>query len=264
MYSKVWIGLISSGLLILGVACGGGGGGAGGGGEQEAVEQAPAAEAPAGGTGSIKGAVTLSGQPPTLKKINMGAEQHCKMQHADNPPVEQKVVTNPDGTLRNVFVYVKDGLAGKKFPTPTDEVKIDQSGCMYEPHVLGIMVGQPLKITNSDPLLHNIHSLSKNSPQFNIGMPTKGMDLPPRKFTAEEVMVRIKCDVHPWMEAFVGVLNHPFYSVTGDGGTFELKDVPEGTYTIEAWHETYGTQTQSVTVKPGEPMQVNFAFQAAS
>jgi len=263
MYSKALLALVSSCLLVLGAGCGGGGGG----GEIEekpAAQEAPATQAPTGGVGTIKGAVTVAGQPPSQRKINMGAEQYCKTQHAANPPSEQKVVTNPDGTLRYVFVFIKEGLAGKQFPTPTEQVVIDQRGCMYDPHVLGIMVGQPLKILNSDPLLHNIHSLAKNSPQFNIGMPIQGMDLPTKKFAAEEVMVRIKCDVHPWMESFVGVLNHPFYYVTGDGGSFELKDVPEGTYTIEAWHETFGTKTQSVTVKAGEPVEVNFTFQAAA
>ncbi len=264
MYSKAWFVFVSSCLIVAAAGCGGGG-------EKAPAEQAPAtqgepaatAQAPAGGTGSVKGAVALSGTAPAQPKIKMDADAYCKTQHADVPATAEKVVVNADGTLRNVFVYVKEGLDGKTFPTPTEPVTIDQHGCTYHPHVFGIMVGQPLKILNSDATLHNIHVLAKNSPQFNLGMPTKGMEIT-KKFAAEEVMVRIKCDVHPWMESWAGVLKHPFYSVTGEAGTFEIKDLPEGTYTIEAWHEQYGTQTQTVTVKAGEAAQVSFTFQASA
>lgn len=265
MYPKSWFALFSSCLLLVAIAgCGGGGG-------EKAAQQTPATQTPApggepataaGGGGTVKGAVQLAGQAPPMAKIKMDVEPHCKAHHGANPPTAESVVTNPDGTLRNVFIYVKEGLTGK-FQPPAEAVVIDQTGCTYIPHVMGIMVGQTFNIKNSDPLLHNIHSLAKKNKQFNIGMPTKDMEIP-KKFTDEEVMVRIKCDVHPWMEAWVGVLNHPFYSVTGDGGAFELKDLPAGTYTIEAWHEKYDTQTQSVTVKAGEATEVNFTFQASA
>ena len=275
MQKKALTCLISCGLLVLAAGCGGGSG------EKQAAstpphgQAAPATEAAAtppaggnagmaaqpagGGTGMVKGAVRLEGAPPAGAKLKMDADPYCKTQHPGSPPAAETVATNSDGTLRNVFVYVKSGLEGKHFTAPTEPVTIDQHGCTYHPHVLGIMIGQPLKIINSDATLHNIHSLAKNSRQFNLGMPTKGMQLT-QKFTSEEVMVFIKCDVHPWMGAYAGVLSHPFYSVTADGGTFELKDLPEGTYTIEAWHEKYGTQTQQVTVKAGVPAEISFTF----
>jgi hypothetical protein len=271
MSAKALLALVGSCVLVLGVGCGGGGGGGGEGAGEKAAET-PAAQpaagtepaaTSAGGAGVVKGMVKLEGAAPAQAKIKMDADPFCKAHHGANLPTAEGVVTNSDGTLRNVFVYVKEGLAGKTFTAPTDPVVIDQQGCTYHPHVMGIMVGQPLKILNSDATLHNIHSLPKNSPQFNLGMPTKGMEIT-KKFSAEEVMVRVKCDVHPWMESWVGVLSHPYYNVTGDGGTFEIKDLPEGTYTIEAWHEKFGTQTQSVTVKAGAPAEVTFTFQAAA
>jgi plastocyanin len=193
----------------------------------------------------------------------MGADPYCKAQHATDPASES-LVLNPDGTLRNVFVHVKTGLPeGQRYAAPTEPVVLDQVGCQYRPHVFGIMVGQPLKILNSDGTLHNVHSLAKNTRPFNVGMPNKGQQIT-KSFTGEEVMVRIRCDVHPWMECWAGVMPHPFFAVSGDGGAFELKDLPAGTYTIEAWHEKLGVQSQTVTVKTGEPVEVTFSFKAAA
>jgi hypothetical protein len=271
MHAKAWTGLVFA-LATLGLGCGGGGQ------KQEAAPaqesgthaEAPATTPPAGepaaaaaGSGSISGKIVLTGEAPKATPIKMDADPYCKAQHADMVTSES-VVTNPDGTLRNVFVYVKSGLpAGQTYAPPTEPAVLDQHGCTYRPHVLGVMVGQPLQILNSDGTLHNIHSLAKNSRQFNLGMPTKGMQLT-QKFTAEEVMVRVKCDVHPWMECWVGVMSHPFYSVSGDGGAFEIKNLPAGTYTIEAWHEKFGSQTQTVSVTAGQPAEVSFTFQPAA
>jgi hypothetical protein len=270
MHAKAWIGLVLA-LATLGLGCGGGGGQ-----QQEATTgqqggtqaEAPAATPPAGepaaaGSGSITGKITFTGEAPKATPIKMDADPYCKSQHAE-AVTSESVVTNPDGTLRNVFVYVKAGLpAGQTYAAPTEPAVLDQHGCTYRPHVMGIMVGQPLQILNSDGTLHNIHSLAKSSKQFNIGMPTKGMQVT-QKFTGEEVMVKVKCDVHPWMECYMGVLSHPFYSVSGDGGSFEIKNLPAGTYTIEAWHEKFGVQTQSVTVTAGQPAEANFAFAPAA
>jgi len=129
-------------------------------------------------------------------------------------------------------------------------IVIDQKGCQYLPHVLGIQVGQNLQIVNSDNTLHNVHSLADRSKQFNLGMPIQGMKVK-KKFTSEEIMVKFKCDVHPWMNAYIGVLSHPFYGVSGDDGSFSINDLPPGDYVVEAWHEKYGTQTQSVSVGDG-------------
>lgn len=227
--------------------------------ESAGAETAALAAAPGG---AVVGAVLLVGAAPERKRIDLGSDSYCEMHHGDDPPRSEAVITNPDGTLRNVFVYVKEGLHGATVPAPGDTVVLDQRGCVYRPHVFGIMVGQPLTVRNSDPTLHNVRAQAKKNRPFNIGMPGENTEIT-RTFARAEVMVKITCDVHPWMSSYCGVLDHPFFDVTGDSGTFELKDVPAGMYTIEAWHEEFGTQTRSVTVSPGETTEVSFAFRAA-
>ena len=164
-----------------------------------------------------------------------------------------------DGGLANVFVYVKDGLGNYVFEVPTESAKIDQQNCRYHPHVLGLMVGQPLQIVNSDDTLHNVHGLPRDNKEFNQGQPIQGMKMT-HTFSTKEVMIPFKCDVHGWMNAWIGVLDHPYYAVTPTNGTFSLKGLPPGTYTIEAWHEKLGTQTQTVTVGEKETKDVAFTF----
>jgi hypothetical protein len=212
---------------------------------------------------SITGRVAFDGGAPKQKKIKTDADPKCAEMHADTPLVSEEVVVNANGTLKNVFVYVKGGLEGKTFETPKTPVEIDQEGCQYRPHVFGMMAKQPLKIKNSDDTLHNIHAMPAKSKEFNIGQPNKGMETT-RTFAEPEVMVHFKCDVHPWMSAYVGVLSHPFYSVSGDDGTFAIKNLPSGEYVIEAWHEKYGTQTQKIKVGDGEAKTADFKFAAKS
>ena len=200
------------------------------------------------------------GQAPVAEKIKADADPKCKMVHPDGITPDQVLVYH-NGTLKNVFVYVKDGLNGKIVPAPKDPVVFDQKGCQYSPKVFGIQVNQPLEIRNSDDTLHNVHALPVNSKSFNLGMPIKGMKLK-KTFTKPEVMVKIKCEVHSWMTAFAGVLDHPFFGVTGDEGIAAIKDLPAGEYTIEAWHEKYGTQTQKVTVTDKD-QEISFSFKAA-
>ncbi|OGW81749.1 MAG: hypothetical protein A2Z83_02985 [Omnitrophica bacterium GWA2_52_8] len=211
--------------------------------------------------GAITGKANFSGQAPAPEAISMNADPACAAAHA-SPPLDLSVVVNPDNTLQNVFVYVKSGLEGKTFDLPAEAVTLDQKGCMYYPHVFGIRAGQSLEIVNSDPTLHNVHNLATNSKEFNLGMPIQGMKLK-KTFEQPEIMVKFKCDVHPWMHAYIGILEHPFFSVTGDSGTFEIKDLPPGTYTVGAWHEKYGVQEQTVTVGDGETKAVDFNFQGA-
>ena len=208
--------------------------------------------------GTVTGKVDFTGTAPAPEVIDMNADPTCASLHTE-PFYSEDVVVNPDNTLKNVFVYVKEGLPEKTWDVPKEGVKFDQQGCHYIPHVLGLQAGQPLDIVNSDSTLHNVHGMPAMSKEFNLGMPIQGMKLS-RKFDKPEVMVKFKCDVHPWMHAYVGVLNHPFYSVTGDQGSFEIKDLPPGTYTIEAWHEKYGTQTRQVTVDASGSAAVNFSF----
>ena len=201
----------------------------------------------------------FTGQAPAVEKIKADADPKCKLLHPDGITPDE-VVVNSNGTLKNVFVYVKEGLTGKTFEAPKTPISFDQLGCQYNPKVFGIQVNQPLEIINSDDTLHNVHALPANSAQFNLGMPIKGMKMK-KTFTKPEVMVKIKCEVHPWMRAYVGVVDSPYYGVTSDDGSIQIKDLPAGEYTLEAWHEKYGIQTQKVTVT-GQDQEVIFQFKA--
>ena len=211
---------------------------------------------------SVSGKVTFEGTPPKAKKIKVDADPKCAEMHADEPLVDESVVVNDNGTLRNVMVYVKSGLEGKTFEAPKEPAELDQKGCHYVPRVFGIQAKQPLKIVNSDDTLHNVHALPKNNPEFNTAQPNKGMEKTIR-FGKPEVMVPFKCDVHPWMASYAAVLDHPFYSVTGTDGAFSIKGLPDGEYEIVAWHEKYGEKSQKVKVAAGEAKTIEFAFKAA-
>jgi plastocyanin len=221
-----------------------------------APASAPAA-APAAGGATLTGKVAFEGAAPKMEMIKMEADAYCKAEHKE-PVYSQEVVVNPNNTLRWVLVYVKEGVTGN-YPPPKEGVTLDQHGCQYSPHIFGIQVGQTLKILNSDSTLHNIHALPKKNAEFNIGQPFPKM-VTEKKFDQVEVPVRFKCDVHKWMGAYCAVLNHPFFAVTSDQGTFEIKNLPPGNYVIEAWQEKYGAQTQSVTVTGTESKTVDFSF----
>ena len=217
-----------------------------------------ASSAFAGGT--VSGKVIFEGAAPAPETIAMGADPTCLAMHSE-PVTSESIVVNANGTLKNVFVYVKEGLEGQTFEAPKDAVQFDQTTCTYKPHVFGVQANQPIEIINSDSTLHNVHCMGEKNKPFNLGMPIKGMKLK-KTFTESEVMVKFKCDVHPWMNAYCGVLNHPFFGVTGEDGSFSLKDLPAGNYVIEAWHEKYGTQTQNVTVAEGAAQEIQFTFKA--
>ncbi len=208
--------------------------------------------------GDVTGKVSFSGTAPKAARIMMNADPVCVKQHA-TPVTGEEVVVNKNATLKNVLVYVKEGLGNRKFETPATRLEFDQKGCQYSPHVLGIQTGQELEIVNDDPTLHNVHSLSKDNAQFNVAQPMKGMKLT-KKFDKPEVF-KVKCEVHTWMGAYIGVFNHPYFAVTGDDGSFRLKNLPAGDYTIEAWHEKYGTQTMKVKVAAGGAVTADFAYQ---
>ncbi|MBI1977774.1 MAG: cytochrome c oxidase subunit II [Candidatus Omnitrophica bacterium] len=207
----------------------------------------------------VTGKASFDGTPGENPKIDMSADPVCKSLNPGEA-FQQRVVVNSNHTLQNVFVYIKEGLEGKKLPTPTTPAVLDQQACAYHPRVLGIEANQKLQIINSDPTLHNVHAFSKNSPEFNLGMPMQGMKLE-KTFSNPEIMVKMKCDVHPWMTGYIGVLSHPFFAVTDDQGGFKIENLPAGEYTIEAWHETYGTKSQKVTVTDAEAV-VDFKFSA--
>jgi plastocyanin len=228
-----------------------------------AVSAAAAAGPAAGATGaaSVTGKIIFEGAVPASEKFKMSADAFCAKQHPGDSKKED-VVVGADKGLANVFVYVKSGISGT-YPPPTAAAVIDQRGCTYHPHVFGVVAGQSIDILNSDDTLHNIHALPEKSEAFNLGMPVKGMKYT-KRFDKPEVMVRIKCDVHGWMSAYCGVLSHPFFAVTAADGTYAIKDLPAGTYTIEAWHERFGTQTQQVTVGAQESKPVAFTFKAGA
>ena len=207
--------------------------------------------------GTITGNVQFAGLPPAREPINMDSDPYCTKQPPNS--TETIVLAGDTEKLQNVFVYVKDGLGNLVFPVPSTAVVLDQKGCRYVPHVLGIQVGQPLEILSSDNTLHNVHAMPEQNREFNKAHQLAGIKHT-HTFTTKEVMVPFKCDVHKWMNAYVGVLDHPFFAVTGNNGRFELKGLPPGTYTIEAWHEKLGTQTQMVTLGEKQTSDISFTF----
>ncbi|MEW6512264.1 MAG: carboxypeptidase regulatory-like domain-containing protein [Bacteroidota bacterium] len=209
--------------------------------------------------GDVMGKVSFEGTAPKAARLMMNADPVCMRAHK-GPVFGEEVVVNSNGTLKNVLVYVKEGLGSRKFEAPAGKVEFDQEGCVYTPHVVGIQTGQELEVVNSDPTLHNVHSLSKENPQFNIAQPKKGMKLT-KKFEKPEVF-KVKCEVHTWMGAYIGVFNHPFFAVTGPDGSFTLKKLPAGEYTIETWHEKYGTQTMKVKVGATGETKADFKYAA--
>jgi plastocyanin len=263
MNRKLWVvfaglcALISVGLVLL-TGC-----------SKKPSEESNAA--PAGGTMSapaptatpidpataatISGTVTLTGAAPKMAKIDMTQDPACKgMNMAEN-------VVDDGGKLSNVFVYVKSGLGDRTFGVPADPVTIDQSGCKYHPHVLGVMAGQTIKIVNSDPTTHNIHPTPADNREWNESQPPQAPAIE-KNFAREEIMLPVKCNQHPWMKMYVNVVKSPFYAVTGPDGKFEIKGLPPGDYTIAFVQEKLGTQEQKVTVAAKDNKTVDASFKA--
>ena len=200
----------------------------------------------------------LNGELTAAEDLMMNSDPVCAMSATDT---QTRTFVGSDGHLGNVFVYVKEGLEGQSFPAATGAVTLSQQGCRYTPHVMGIQVGQTFEIVNSDPTLHNIHATPAANEEFNMGQPIQGMRFE-RTFDNVEVMVPFKCDVHGWMSAYIGVLDHPYFAVTATDGMFDISTLPPGDYVVEAWHEQLGTQTQNVTVATGQTAEVSFSFNA--
>jgi plastocyanin len=192
--------------------------------------------------GNLTGKVNFKGTAPKAKALKMNADPYCAKENAK--AVDETITVNGNGTLKNVFVYVKDAKGGTPNTTP---VEFDQRGCMYAPRVVGVMVNQPVKIINSDATLHNVHAMPKKNAQFNQGMNTKGQTIE-KTFKTPELAVKVKCDVHGWMQAYFNVMEHPYFATTNDKGEFSIAGLPAGDYTVEAWHEKLGTKTEKVKV----------------
>jgi plastocyanin len=265
--TKVWLVLsIALSLLALASACGG---------AKSPDTNTPAAgetaaTAYSGPTGTVSGVVSFNGTPPAPKKIDTTADPVCG-QKSPNLMTDDTVVK--DGKLANVFVYVKEGTVegGKKisdyqWATPTTAVQLDQNGCHYKPHILGVQTNQKITITNSDPTQHNIHWTPKNNPEWNQSQPN-GAPAIDKSFNRAEILVPVKCNQHPWMKAYIGVLKHPLFAVSSDTGAFEIKGVPPGTYTVAAWREGGATgeeKTMQVTVPANGSAKADFAFGGAA
>ncbi|MGH7455081.1 MAG: carboxypeptidase regulatory-like domain-containing protein [bacterium] len=211
------------------------------------------------GNSAIIGRAFFQGKAPAPKLISMNQDRAC-MQEGGAQAHSEEAVIDPDGALANVFVYVKDGLSRRRYAISTTPVILDQHRCRYVRHVFGIQVGQTLKILNSDPTFHNVHAAAEKNRAFNLGM-SKVEKVKTRTFDRVEVMIPIRCNVHPWMIAYAGVLAHPFYSVTDTAGGFKLSALPAGEYEIEAWHELFGTLLQKIKLAEAETTTIDFTFQ---
>jgi len=190
----------------------------------------------------------------------MGLDPMCVKMNPGRRVVQEEVVTSADGGLSNAFVRLQGSFP--RTAPPAEPVTIDQRSCIYTPRVVGARVGQTLQVRNSDPMFHNVHSLSAGPNGFNVGQPGAGM-LHQFRLRDEEIMLRLKCDVHRWMTSYIGVVSHPYFAVSGMGGAFEIANVPAGTYTIQTWHERYGSLTRPVRVTAGGTAQVDVAYTGA-
>jgi plastocyanin len=212
------------------------------------------------GTVTIKGVVKFSGKAPKRKPIDMGGKPECAA-HAAQKPLDETVIVNPDGTLKNVFVYVRKGVDEWIFPIPEEPALIEQKGCTFVPHVLGVRAGQKLMVRNADSCAHNVRAApsSGENAGFNFTQTRLGAeDL--KTFNHRDVFVKVNCDIHGWMGANIGVVENPFFAITGEDGKFELKGLPKGEFTIEARHEEYGRKTQTVTAGDKETKVIEFEF----
>ena len=252
---KYWITLGVASALVL-TSCGGG--------EKkeekkaEAPAAAPAAAVDDANAATVTGKVAFTGEKPKPRTLSMDATPACARAHP-TPAKSEEVVVNDNGTLRYTFVWVKAGVPDRQWPAPSGSVQLDQQGCMYKPHMLGVRAGQDIEVVNSDPTNHNIHPMPKDNREWNESQPPKG-DKKIKQFARQEVLIPVKCNVHPWMRSYIGVLKHPFFAVTGPDGVFTIKGLPPGTYTIAAWQEKFGTVEQTVTVGAKETKSVDFTL----
>ena len=210
-------------------------------------------------TGEITGKVLFEGPKPKPVVLKMKTDPECQRENQGRTVYQQDGEVNADGTLPNVFLFVKSGTGHQHFRAPKQPVVLDQQGCIFVPHVLGLMVGQALKVLNSDFTTHNVQVSTKNNPGWNQSQPPGAAPFY-KKFAHPEIMIPVSCNVHPWMKAYVGVVDNPFYGVTGTAGKFTIKHLPDGEYTIEAWTATFGTEEKTVQVRAKQSTTLDFEF----
>jgi plastocyanin len=208
--------------------------------------------------GTISGTISFKGPAPKLPALDLSADPACP-----TDPQPQDVVVVKNAKLANVFVYIKSGLGQASFAPPSEPAVLDQKGCRYVPHVLGLMVGQPLKVLNNDNAEHNVHPMPKQNAEWNESQMPRGQPIV-KTFKHPEIMIPVQCNQHPWMEMYVNVLAHPFFAVSAEDGSFQIKDLPPGDYTLAAVHEKFGEQTMSITVAPKQTASANFVFAGSS
>jgi len=206
---------------------------------------------------SLKGTVKFDGTAPKPSRIDMSQDPLCAKAHSSPATTEDFVVAD-NGDFANVVVYVSDGLTNHNFQPPAEAATLEQKGCQYKPHVLALQAGQKFDVVNSDETTHNIHPTPNNNREWNMTQP-HGMPLE-QTFAREEIAVPVKCNVHPWMKGYIAVFKHPYFAVTDKNGSFEIKDLPPGTYTITAWQEKLPPQSQKITVGSGEAKTLDFTF----
>lgn len=209
--------------------------------------------------GTIRGVVKILGVPPKRKFLRINSDPKCAALHDGQMPADD-IVADPEGNVRWAFVYVSKGNTASK-PGPLPPVLLDQVGCRFDPHVLGVQVNQPVNIYNNDPLLHNVHSLPFENKEFNFGLPGAGQ-FETKRFSTKEVMVRVRCEVHPWMSAWIGVLDHPYFSVTSGSGGYGIVNLPPGRFKVTVWHERYASVEQEVDVPSGGDATLDFFLDA--
>jgi hypothetical protein len=207
--------------------------------------------------GTIAGTVSFKGPAPRLPPLDLSADPACP-----SDPQPQDVIVIKNGKLANVFVYIQSGLAQAAFAAPRDPVVLDQKGCRYIPHVLGLMIGQPLKVLNDDLAEHNVHPMPKQNQEWNESQMPRGQPIV-KTFQHPEIMMPVQCNQHPWMEMYLNVMANPFFAVSGEDGSFQIKDLPPGEYTLAAIHEKFGEQKLKVTVAAKQVSTANFNFTGA-
>lgn len=243
--------LITISLLVFMSACGGSG-------QESAKPTQQVTPLDMLTVGMVSGVVRFEGAPPEQSVAQLSGWAECASQHPQgNPPAGDVLVSN--GKVQNALVYIKDGLGNRVFSVPTEPVSIDQKGCLFLPRVVGVQVDQPLKFLNSDALAHNVHGFAQTAKAWNVSLSVKGMSRAV-KVDKPEAMIEVKCDIHPWMRAYVGAFSHPYFAVSGTDGSFTLRNLPPGEYTLETWHERFGTRSEKVSLGAKETKEVEVKF----